>query len=501
MGKKSTPPPPDYAAAAEKTGASNQAAQTAADWTNRPTINTPWGTQSWKAGAGIDPSTGRRVTNWTQNTTLAPAQQAALNSQQAVDLGKSQLAEGSIGRMQDAYSQPFNWDNMQAMGQAAPGGGLMAGNLQPSQQLNAQHLAQGPQTQAGNLDPSNFQTQGAGQGMMSGLSAGGDMGRQRIEQGYMDRLRPEQERQQAGLETKLQNMGLTRGSEGWNREMQRQGDQNSRQQFDAMDKAGAEQTRQFNMALQGGQFQNAAQAQGFGQNMSQNAQNFGQQAQAGQQNYAQQAEANTDNFNRAATAGAQNFGQQQQAGTYNFGQQAQAGAQNFSQQQGAQNQNYNQQMQTANYQNQLRQQQISEQQMQRAMPLNEMNAILTGAQVGMPTMPGFNASKSAGGVDYSGAAQNQYSAAMDSYNAKAQQAQGMMSGLGGLASTAMMFSDRRLKSNIVKVDDHPIGVAVYEYDIFGRRERGVMAQELMLVAPERVNTHPSGFLMVDYRGM
>jgi len=454
--------------------------------------------------------------------------------------------------MQDSYSQPFNWSNMQAMGQAAPGGGLMAGNLQPSQQLNAQYLGQGPQTQAGslqpgqqiqagNLDPSKTQTSGAGQGMMSGLSgfgavpdAGGDMGRQRIEQGYMDRLRPEQERSQAGLETKLANMGLTRGSEGWNRELQRQGDQNSRQQFDAMDRAGAEQTRQFNMALQGqgqqfgqalqgGQFQNSAQAQAFGQGMSQNAQNFGQQAQAGaqnfgqqaqasqqnfgqqqqagQQNYAQQAGANTDNFNRAAQAGAQNFGQQATAGNYNFGQQQQAGAQNFSQQQAAQNQNYNQQMQTANYQNQLRQQQIAEQQMQRAMPLNEMNAILTGAQVGMPTMPGFNASKSAGGVDYSGAAQNQYSAAMDSYNAKAQQAQGMMSGLGGLASTAMMFSDRRLKSNIVKVGEHPIGVAVYEYDIFGRRERGVMAQELMLVAPERVNTHSSGFLMVDYRGM
>ena len=76
--------------------------------------------------------------------------------------------------------------------------------------------------------------------------------------------------------------------------------------------------------------------------------------------------------------------------------------------------------------------------MQRAMPLNEMNAILTGAQVGMPTMPDFNASAKAGGVNYSGAARDQYSGAMDAYNAKQSQQQGMMSGLGGLASAGMM---------------------------------------------------------------
>jgi len=73
------------------------------------------------------------------------------------------------------------------------------------------------------------------------------------------------------------------------------------------------------------------------------------------------------------------------------------------------------------------------------MPLNEMNALLSGAQVSMPNMPGFNASTSAGGANYSGAAKDQYSAGMDAYNAKQQQGQSLMSGLGSVAGMAAMF--------------------------------------------------------------
>lgn len=78
--------------------------------------------------------------------------------------------------------------------------------------------------------------------------------------------------------------------------------------------------------------------------------------------------------------------------------------------------------------------------------------------------------------------------------------QGIMSGLTNLGSM-VAFSDARLKSNIKKVAEHPTGVGVYEYDIFGRREVGVLAQELEKVRPELVSPHPSGFLMVDYSGL
>jgi hypothetical protein len=77
-----------------------------------------------------------------------------------------------------------------------------------------------------------------------------------------------------------------------------------------------------------------------------------------------------------------------------------------------------------------------------------------------------------------------------------------MSGLYGLAgnlgSAAIMFSDRRLKSNIVRIGTHPLGIGVYEYDIFGGRQRGVMADEVEAVMPEAVSTHESGYKMVNY---
>jgi hypothetical protein len=578
MGKKSTPPAPDYKGAAEQTAASSQDAQTRSDWANRPTVNTPWGQESWQASAAVDPSTGKPITNWTQNTKLNPLAQSTLDSTMTVDRDKALLAQGMMGRAAAATSKPFDWGNMQGYGQAPQAGGLQsdnfqsglqAGNLQPGASLQAGNIQGGERLQAGNLqagnlqagnlDPRAYQSSGAGQGMMAGLDMGrlggmpqGDAAeRQRIEGMLYDRQNPERMKQQAGLEGKLANMGLTRGSEAWNREMQRMGDQHSRERYDAMQTGGQEMQRTFNMGMQGrqqgwnellggGQFQNAAQNQAFGQGMNQNAQNFAQQAQAGAQNFGQQAQAGAQNFGQQQAAGAQNFGQQrdsqaqffdqmQRAGAQNFGQQAQAGAQNFGQQQaaGAQNfgqqaqaseaqrladaqrfgqqaqagqQNFAQGMDAANYNNKLRQQQIAEQQMQRQMPLNELNALLSGTQVGQLQTPDFNASRSAGGADYSGAARNQYNAGMDAYNAKQSQTQGMMSGLSGLASTAMMFSDRRLKTNVVRVGTHPLGVGVYDYDIFGQRQRGVMAQELVKVAPRLVGER-DGFLTVDYRGL
>jgi hypothetical protein len=69
----------------------------------------------------------------------------------------------------------------------------------------------------------------------------------------------------------------------------------------------------------------------------------------------------------------------------------------------------------------------------------------------------------------------------------------------GLALTAAsFFSDVRLKSNISKVGELPSGLGVYDYTKFGKRERGVMAQEVEQVKPEAVTTHSSGYKMVDY---
>ena len=352
------PKAPDYKAQAEATAKANQQAQTQADWANRPTVETPWGTESWTTEAVVDPATGATVNKWVQKQTLNPQQQAALDSQMAIQQGKSDLAQQQMGRVNEALASPFDWDNLQAYGN-----------------VNQQNISADP-----------YMTQGAGQGLMRGLdpSLFGDAGRQRYENALFERMAPQHQRAQSALDAKLSNMGATVGGRGWQAMQQNLGDQQSRERFNALEMGGQEQQRQFNMALGGGQFQNAAQQQAWQQMLGQNAQNFGLMSGANQQNFGQN-------------------------------------------------------MQLANYQNQLRQQQIAEQQLRRQMPLNEMNALLTGQQVQGLNTPNFNTSRSAGGADYSGAAGQQYGAAQDAYNVQQSNQQGLMSGVATIGAAAMIF--------------------------------------------------------------
>ena len=89
------------------------------------------------------------------------------------------------------------------------------------------------------------------------------------------------------------------------------------------------------------------------------------------------------------------------------------------------------------------------------------------------------------------AGQQQYGSEVGQYNA-------MMNGLFGLGGAGIMaVSDRRLKTNIVRVGTHPLGIGIYEYDLFGKREVGVMADEVEKVKPEAVGEF-AGFKGVNY---
>ena len=61
-------------------------------------------------------------------------------------------------------------------------------------------------------------------------------------------------------------------------------------------------------------------------------------------------------------------------------------------------------------------------------------------------------------------------------------------------------SDRRLKSNISLVGSLPSGLNLYRFRYTGETTDyvGVMAQEVLEVAPEAVVTGADGFLLVDY---
>jgi hypothetical protein len=87
-----------------------------------------------------------------------------------------------------------------------------------------------------------------------------------------------------------------------------------------------------------------------------------------------------------------------------FGMGLQSNQNAFNQALGANAQNWQQALQGSQYANQIRQQQITEALTKRGASLNEINALLSGQQVGMPQMPSFNTAQAAQPGDYMGAA-------------------------------------------------------------------------------------------------
>jgi hypothetical protein len=146
----------------------------------------------------------------------------------------------------------------------------------------------------------------------------------------------------------------------------------------------------------------------------------------------------------------------------------------------------------AGFGNTVRQSQIAEEMQRRGFSLNEINALISGQQVGMPSMPGFSQAGRSQGVDYTGAAQAGYDASMDKYNAGQAGWNSLMSGLG---TGAMAFSDIRLKRGIEYVG-RILGRSIYRWVyLWGEPGIGVMAHE----NPDMVVGRVNGYAVVDYR--
>jgi hypothetical protein len=144
---------------------------------------------------------------------------------------------------------------------------------------------------------------------------------------------------------------------------------------------------------------------------------------------------------------------------------------------------------------------------ERNQPLNEIAALMSGSAVSQPSFTN-TPQTSVGGVDYAGMVRDNYNAQMDAYKTKLASNNATMGGLFGLAGTVggaamkyapLMWSDRRLKSDIEHIGTTNYGLPLYEYTINGERQRGVMADEVLQVMPEAVVLHPSGFYQVNYR--
>lgn len=271
--------------------------------------------------------------------------------------------------------------------------------------------------------------------------------------------------------------------------------------------------QQFGMGQSAQELANAAAGQNFQQQVAAQQANLARQAQqAGQSQEAAafynqaQSQAYQQELARQAAANAaqqQRFGQQmdiqaaQNAALAQNQAQQQAGAAFFNQ---AQQQQFQQNIANQQFYNTAVQQALAQQAAMRSIPVNEISALLSGGQVNVPQFQGYSGVTVAPApVFQAGQAQGQfaqqnYANQVSAYNAK----MGLYGDIAGAAGAAIP-SDRRLKSNVVRVGTHPLGIGVYEYDIFGERQRGVMADEVEAVKPEAVTTHPTeGYKMVYY---
>lgn len=134
---------------------------------------------------------------------------------------------------------------------------------------------------------------------------------------------------------------------------------------------------------------------------------------------------------------------------------------------------------------------------QHNQPLNQLNAIRSGAQIQGPQFEGS--------PDYLNAANAQAQYGQGLYNAQVGQQNAMTSGLFGLGGAGLMAyglaaSDRRLKRDIRRVAEDERGWGIYRYRYLDDdRERiGVMADEVERVMPHAVMTRPDGFKAVYY---
>ena len=429
-GKSSAPPPPDYVGAANAQASSSKEVTNMQNWANRPDQNTPWGKTTWSSEAMTDPATGQPVTKWTQNTSLDPTLQRALDSQFGIQEGRSNLAGTFMDRVSDSYQKPMqSYDS-------APG----------------YSVAQAPK---------DLQTAFNFRGPQFGLNTGDNPNLPQFDSSYRDkiatemvgRMTPLHERQQGQLETKLANQGLTVGSDAYKTALDQLNQRQAAERYNALDQAGNEAQRLYNMQMGSrqqafnedlgtGQFYNQATGQEYNQNLG-----------AGQ--FGNQARTNQYNLNRQQTLD----------------------------------------------QNQVRQAMIAEEMQKRAQALNEMNAVLSGQQVSMPQMPGFNQAQRSEAANILGATQMGYDAQLGAVNAQNAASGNLLNAGAQLGSAAFMFSDRRLKRSIKRVGTHAIGVGIYDYTMMGVSQRGVIAQEVQAVRPDLVKRHVNGYLMVNYGGL
>lgn len=431
-----SPPAPDYAAAAREQGAANEATARFNAIANRPQEYTPWGNRIWTA----DPNNPDRSV---VTTTLSPEEQRLYGLStglQAQGLEALQRAFPQIdAALQGNYSLPGTGMTGLDRSFLAPGGIAqdMAAGLAnvPPLQTSVDFNATGA-----NLPTADLQTR--------------QMITDALYRQQREMLDPQFEQLQAQEAQRLTNQGLQPGSEAYRVAMENFG----RTRQNAYEGAR-------NLAITGG---GEEMARDFGLGLSRRQQASSEALQSG-------------NFRNAANA--QQFAQD--LARYQFWNQAQA-------------QGFNQALASSQLSGTQREQALREMMAARTMPLNVFNALLTQGQVQGPNLQPYNNNIQAQAAPLFDAslAQGQYN--LSQANAQNALWGNILSGLSSAGTAYWLRSDRRLKSNILRVGTSRMGLPLYEYDLAGERYLGVMSDDVRVIAPHAVRVDADGFDEVNY---
>lgn len=418
-GGSSAPPAPDYSSLAQQQAAlTNQAAyqQTVA---NRPTQITPQGTLTWANNPTMQnqldaqayaqalenysknprgPAPNQQdfyklmpVDNWTQTITLSPEQQALYNQQTA-----NQQAASS------------------AAGQALRGFSTSPLDFSQAPQVDALDFANAPAVASTNAQLPNLAYPSGALpdraelvGLLPDLADSGFGAVQQVQDAMMSRLQPGLTQSRNAEIQRLKSQGITEGTPAWESAMRSLNNQQNDAQQQALLGAASAYGDIFNRSLAGRQ-----------------------------QLYNEQA----DTYNRSLAGRQQAIGEQQNA----FANSLAGRQQLFNEQQGlfgnslaARQQSVGEAQSLYNSQVNDRNRMIQELLTQRQNPINEYTALVNGTSLQQPRFDNFTQATPNTAPDMMGAGQQQYNAAMQSYNAQQQARANQNAGLFGLGGTLL----------------------------------------------------------------
>lgn len=279
------------------------------------------------------------------------------------------------------------------------------------------------------LGTPSYQQFGNGPKLQTSYTDDFSVDRTKVEDALMSRINPQLESDRSALDQRLANQGIMPGSEAYKTAMNQNAQASNDARMQAVLAGGQEQTRLAQLANQQATFGNNA-----------NQQMYNNETQATQGNN--------------ALAG-QSFADRQKM---------------------------------FDAQNASRSQYLSEQYAQRNQPINEISALLSGAQVQNPNFVNGGNNQIAT-TDVGGLINQNYNQRLGAWQQQQAQTGSTLGGLFGLGAKIIGLSDAATKENIRRVGTLDNGLPIYAYNYRGdgMTHIGVIAQEVEQVMPDAVH--------------